>query len=70
VALLISGQADYVNTYFYSSIDNPNPSTHAGPLTVAGLLPRSADTGSTATGGTACVICSGCSKRIPRRPAR
>lgn len=38
VALLISGQADYVNTYFHSFIDNPNPSTHAGPLTVAGLF--------------------------------
>jgi hypothetical protein len=38
VALLISGQADYVNTSFHSSIDRPHPSTSAGPLRLGGLF--------------------------------
>ena len=37
VALLISGQADYVNRYIHSSIDKTHPSTFAGPLRVGGL---------------------------------
>jgi hypothetical protein len=38
IALLISGQADFVNTCIYSSIDKPHPSTTAGPLRVGGLF--------------------------------
>jgi len=38
VALLISGQADYVNTCIHSSIDRPHPSTSAGPLRLGGLF--------------------------------
>ena len=38
VALLISGQADFVNTCIHSSIDKPHPSTLAGPLRLGGLF--------------------------------
>ncbi len=38
VALLISGQADFVNTCIHSSIDKPHPSTSAGPLRLGGLF--------------------------------
>lgn len=38
VALLISGQADFVNTCVHSSIDKPHPSTSAGPLRLGGLF--------------------------------
>jgi hypothetical protein len=38
VALLVSGQADYVNTCIHSSIDKPHPSTSAGPLRLGGLF--------------------------------
>jgi len=38
VALLISGQADHVNTYAHWLIDKPHPSTSAGPLTLGGLF--------------------------------
>ncbi len=38
VALLISAQADYVNSYTHSSIDKTHPSTSAGPLRVGGLF--------------------------------
>jgi hypothetical protein len=38
VALLISGQIDYVNTFNHSLADRPHPSTFAGPLRVAGLF--------------------------------
>lgn len=38
VALLISGQADFVNTCIHSSIDKPHPSTPAGPLRLGGLF--------------------------------
>ena len=38
VALLISGQADYVNTCIHSAIDKPHPSTSAGPLRLGGLF--------------------------------
>jgi hypothetical protein len=38
VGLLISGQADFVNTYIYSSIDKPHPSTTVGPLRIGGLF--------------------------------
>lgn len=38
VALLISGQADFVNTLIHSSIDKPHPSTSAGPLRLGGLF--------------------------------
>ena len=38
VALLISAQADYVNTCIHSSIDKPHPSTAAGPLRLGGLF--------------------------------
>lgn len=38
VALLISSQADYVNTCVHSSIDKPHPSTSASPLRLGGLF--------------------------------
>jgi hypothetical protein len=38
VALLISGQADFVNTCVHSFIDKPHPSTPAGPLRLGGLF--------------------------------
>ena len=38
LALLISGQADFVNTCVHSSIDKPHPSTSAGPLRLGGLF--------------------------------
>jgi len=38
VALLISSQADFVNTCMHSSIDKPHPSTMAGPLRLGGLF--------------------------------
>jgi hypothetical protein len=38
VALLISSQADFVNTCMHSSIDKPHPSTLAGPLRLGGLF--------------------------------
>jgi hypothetical protein len=38
VALLVSGQADFVNTFIHSSIDKPHPSTSAGPLRLGGLF--------------------------------
>jgi len=38
VALLVSSQADFVNTFIHSSIDNPHPSTSAGPLRLGGLF--------------------------------
>ena len=38
VALLISGQIDYVNTYTYWLVDKPHPPTFAGPLRVGGLF--------------------------------
>jgi len=38
VALLISGQADFVNTCIHSAIDKPHPSTSAGPLRLGGLF--------------------------------
>ena len=38
VALLISSQADFVNTCIHSSIDKPHPSTSAGPLQLGGLF--------------------------------
>jgi hypothetical protein len=38
VALLISSQADYVNSYTHSFIDKAHPSTSAGPLRVGGLF--------------------------------
>jgi hypothetical protein len=38
VALLISSQADYVNTCIHSSIDEPHPSTSVGPLRLGGLF--------------------------------
>jgi len=38
VALLISGQIDYVNTYAHWSIDKSHPSTFAGPLRLGGLF--------------------------------
>jgi hypothetical protein len=38
VALLISGQADYVNTCVHSSIDKRHPSTWVGPLRLGGLF--------------------------------
>lgn len=37
VALLISGQIDYVNTYTYWLVDKPQPSAHA-PLRLGGLF--------------------------------
>jgi hypothetical protein len=38
VALLISGQIDYVNTYTHWIADRPRPSTFAGPLRLGGLF--------------------------------
>jgi hypothetical protein len=38
VALLISGQIDYVNTFAHWLADKPHPSTFAGPLRIAGLF--------------------------------
>jgi hypothetical protein len=38
VALLISSQADFVNTCVHSSIDKPHPSTLPGPLRPGGLF--------------------------------
>ena len=38
VALLISGQIDYVNTFAHWLADTPHPSTFAGPLRIAGLF--------------------------------
>jgi hypothetical protein len=38
VALLISGQVDFVNTCIHSSIDKPHPSTSVGPLRLGGLF--------------------------------
>ena len=38
VALLISGQIDYVNTYTHWLVDKPQPSTFAGPLRLGGLF--------------------------------
>jgi hypothetical protein len=38
VALLISGQADFVNTCMHSSIDRSHPSTLVGPLRLGGLF--------------------------------
>ena len=38
VALLISGQIDYVNTYTHWLADKPRPSTSAGPLRLGGLF--------------------------------
>lgn len=38
VALLISGQIEYVNTYIHSFVDKPHPSTNAGPLQAGGLF--------------------------------
>jgi len=38
VALLISGQVDYVNSYIHSFIDKPHPSTSAGSLRLGGLF--------------------------------
>jgi hypothetical protein len=38
VALLISGQIDYVNTFNHWLVDRPHPSTFAGPLRIAGLF--------------------------------
>ena len=38
VGLLISSQADFVNTCVHSSIDKPHPSTLVGPLRLAGLF--------------------------------
>jgi hypothetical protein len=38
VALLISGQIDYVNTYTHWLVDKPHPSTFAGPLRLCGLF--------------------------------
>jgi hypothetical protein len=38
VALLISSQADFVNTCIHSFIDKPHPSTPAGPLRLGGLF--------------------------------
>lgn len=38
VALLISAQIDYVNTFSYWLVDKPHPSTSVGPLRIAGLF--------------------------------
>lgn len=38
VALLISGQVDYVNTYAHWLVDKPHPSTFAGSLRLCGLF--------------------------------
>ena len=38
VALLISSQADFVNTCVHSSIDKPHPSTMAAPLRLGGIF--------------------------------
>jgi hypothetical protein len=38
VALLISGQIDFVNTFNHSLADKPHPSTFVGPLRIAGLF--------------------------------
>ena len=38
VALLISAQIDYVNTFTHWLVDKPHPSTFAGPLRIAGLF--------------------------------
>lgn len=38
VALLISGQIDYINTFIHSSIDKPGPSASAGSLQLGGLF--------------------------------
>jgi hypothetical protein len=38
VALLISSQADFVNTCVHSSIDKAHPSTSVGPLRLSGLF--------------------------------
>lgn len=38
VALLISGQIDYVNTFNHWLADKPHPSTSAGPWRIAGLF--------------------------------
>ncbi len=38
VALLISGQIDYVNTFNHLLADKPHPSTYAGSLRIAGVF--------------------------------
>jgi hypothetical protein len=38
VALLISGQIDYVNTFNHWLVDKPHPSAFVGPLRMAGLF--------------------------------
>ena len=38
VALLISGQVDYVNTYTHWLSDKPHPSSFAGPIRLGGLF--------------------------------